>query len=149
MPRRGLRRAPVVVVVGAALAVGGCQEGSPDPTSSASTSLPTTGRDVTRAEVMGLWSAGRSGSRLPVEVELGPDGGVSGSDGCNSFSGRRWSLDGDRVLLRGRQLTSLVGCSTVPGEWLARAASFRVKDGRLVALDRGGDTLGSLSRTGS
>ncbi len=124
-----------------------CSGPSPNPRP---TPKPTaTPRAVTTADVTGLWSAGRSSSRLPVQVELRADGTVTGSDGCNSFSGRRWSLDGNRLLLRGTQVTSLVGCSTVPGEWLAEAASFRVEDGRLVALDRGGEQLGSLSRTGS
>ncbi|ALX03653.1 hypothetical protein AERYTH_02530 [Aeromicrobium erythreum] len=138
----------VALVVGTALAVGGCQGGSSHPAPSASSSPPTA-HDATRAEVVGLWTAGRSSSRLPVQVELRADGGVSGSDGCNSFSGRRWSLDGDRVRLRGAPLTSLVACSTVPGQWLSESSSFRVEEGRLVALDRRHEPLGSLSRTSS
>ena len=136
MPRRRWSRCLVgMTAVSAVLALGGCEGRSADP-SPASPSSSTTPGDVTAADVTGLWSAGRSGSRLPVEVELGADGRVSGSDGCNSFSGRRWSLDGDRVQLRGAQLTSLVACPSY-STWLDRAASFRLRDGRLVADEPG------------
>lgn len=83
-------------------------------------------------------------------IEWGPAERVSGSTGCNRFSGQ-WSQAGDTVTLS-RLVTTRMACPDMDlerrfTEALSQVARWRMIDGRLELLDAGGTPVMRLVRT--
>ena len=98
----------------------------------------------------GEWSLARMDGRPPlpgVRVHLRmQDGGVRGSNGCNSFSATL-AGSGERGVLRGYE-TTLVACGDAAGEQarkvaevLADSPRYEVKDDRLLLWSSRGNLV--------
>ncbi|MBF9135052.1 hypothetical protein I0C86_39945 [Plantactinospora sp. S1510] len=107
--------------------------------------LPATLLPATRAGLVDRWVP--IGGRAPkAYVELGADGGWSGSDGCNGTSGR-WVAGPAGALLATTGPSTLVGCASVPvGSWLGDAWRAGLDGDVLVLLDARGGEIGRLRR---
>lgn len=71
------------------------------------------------------------------------DGSLSGSDGCNNFTGH-WTRDGNEVTIELGAMT-LKACQDVD-TWLSGAASASVAESLLTVHDHEGQPIGTLPR---
>lgn len=93
--------------------------------------------------VVGRWGSTASGQ---PNLDIENDGTFSGSDGCNSLSGKGL-IDGDEITF-GAIASTLMACEDVD-TWLSKAATGNVKGSTMTVLDDGGSTIGTLKRSGS
>lgn len=92
------------------------------------------------ADPGGVW--GSIGDGQP-HLELGDDGSLSGTDGCNQLAGE-WKQDGDTVEFRDVAST-LRACPDLD-TWMAGVASATVSGDTMTVLDQDGGELGTLER---
>ena len=71
------------------------------------------------------------------------DGSLTGSDGCNNFTGQ-WTRDGNEVTIEMGAMT-LKACEDVD-TWLSAAASASVAESLLTVHDHEGQQIGTLPR---
>ena len=76
-------------------------------------------------------------------LELGPDGALSGSDGCNGVGGS-YRPDGDTATIR-RGPSTLRACPGVD-TWLRGAAKVRVDGDTLHVFNSKDEEIGTLTR---
>lgn len=76
-------------------------------------------------------------------LELGPDGALSGSDGCNRLSGS-WEADGAAVTFVGVAVT-MRACVDVD-DWLGRLDTAEVDRDSMTVFNRAGEQIGILDR---
>lgn len=92
------------------------------------------------SEFIGSWGSAEAGE---PELTLDADGGVHGSDGCNSLSGS-WERQGDTAVL-GQLASTLMMCVEVD-DWLGGADTLMVEGELLRVYDAAGTEIGSLPR---
>ncbi|MBE1491827.1 META domain-containing protein [Plantactinospora soyae] len=107
--------------------------------------LPSALVPPARAALTGRWVP--IGGRAPkAYVELGADGGWSGSDGCNGQGGR-WVAGPAGALLATTGPSTEIGCANVPvGSWLGATRRAGLDGEVLVLLDAVGGETGRLRR---
>lgn len=88
----------------------------------------------------GTWGADEPGQ---PHLQLGADGTVTGTDGCNRLMGK-WTLEED-VFHFQQMVSTMMYCEGVD-TWLNGAASAKVHEDSLHVLDRGGVEIGTLHR---
>ncbi|WP_066040223.1 META domain-containing protein [Herbiconiux solani] len=93
------------------------------------------------AVVTGTWSSDQPPG---AELTLGPDGKVTGSDGCNSLSGT-WSAGQKGVITLAELSATEMFCEGVD-TWLTGAATLTIADGVATVADQAGTELGTLHR---
>jgi heat shock protein HslJ len=136
----------VAVTVTAALA--GCSSVQPAPSSPTPSATPTAsvsaGPSTTPtgspSSPIGSW--GEDGAGKP-NADFNSDGTVSGSDGCNHFSGT-WT-DSAGTIEVGALVSTLMACSNMD-TWLAMMTSVKVQGDTLVVY-KGTERLGTLARS--
>ncbi len=113
--------------------------------------LPPGVEPVERSRLLGRWEitdrAQAARAPEPPHVDLAAAGSWTGSDGCNTGTGRWVSGPGGVLLATGGPMT-LKGCdgmAGVPG-WLARSARAGFDGATLVLFDVDGRELGRLVR---
>jgi heat shock protein HslJ len=94
--------------------------------------------------VAGTWQEhpAPAAGELP-ELVLAADGGLSGTDGCNSLAGS-WTSTGSTVSF-GEVAATLMACDGVD-EWLLDLATGTISGDTLTILDASGATIGELHR---
>jgi putative lipoprotein len=139
MPLRRLRLAGAVLLT--ALAVAGCAAGSANRTSDQS---PHGQWRVTQIDGDDVGGAART------TLDIGADGTVSGSGGCNRYSGGA-EIDGSTIII-GPVAATKMACLGMPMEQetrffaaLDKARSWRLSEGNLLLLDDRGDVLVRLA----
>ncbi|GEL96933.1 META domain-containing protein [Cellulomonas terrae] len=118
----------LVVVAGGVLA--GC----------ASTS--GSGATLSDSDVAGEWSQVDAEPR--VYLELGEDGALTGSDGCNQLSGT-WQVDGTEVDFSELAAT-MMACDDVD-TWLSGAESATIDGSEMTVLGEGDQEIGTLEKS--
>lgn len=93
--------------------------------------------------VVGEWGSTASGK---PNLNIENDGTFSGSDGCNTLSGKGL-IDGDEITF-GPMASTLMACDDVD-TWLSKAATGNVSGSTMTVLDDGGSTIGTLKRSGA
>lgn len=97
-------------------------------------------------------SAGSSGDASPVGtwgeteiayLELGEDGALSGTDGCNRLIGS-WEADGTAVTFVG-VATTMMACEGVD-TWLSALDTAEVDRDSMTVFDIAGEQIGVLDR---
>ena len=96
---------------------------------------------VSGPSVEGRWGDTRNTSS--PSLDFSADGRVSGTDGCNTLTGR-WEQDGASVSLDGVTST-LIGCPGVD-TWLSAAAAGEIDGENLALFNDDGDPIGTLQR---
>jgi heat shock protein HslJ len=137
------RSALVAIALAAAAVLGGCSTAepgpsSPTPTASVSAS-PSPAPTGSAASPVGSW--GEDGAGKPNAI-FNSDGTVSGSDGCNHFSGTWTTADG--TIEVGALVSTLMACSDMD-TWLAMMTSVKV-DGDTLVVYKGTEKIGTLAR---
>ena len=79
------------------------------------------------------------------ELVLAADGGLSGTDGCNSLAGG-WAASGSTVTF-GDVAMTLMACEDVD-TWLMDLSTGTISGDTLTILDASGATIGELHRAG-
>ena len=118
------------------------------PGSRAATPLPPHLRPATRQRLVGRWEPVEDRGRRPSRpfLSIFRDHAWSGSDGCNTTTGR-WVADDEGSVLCASGMTTLAFCWGVPlPRWWARSARAGFVGDELVLVDDGGVTLGQLRR---
>lgn len=94
------------------------------------------------ADVTGTWTSEADG--VTSSLEFADDGSVTGSDGCNTFSGDV-EVDGDTVTF-GPLMSTLKGC---PGmdTWLSGVDSAVVDGDTMTVMGSDGEEIGTLERS--
>ncbi|MFF9564573.1 META domain-containing protein [Leifsonia sp. NPDC014704] len=93
--------------------------------------------------VVGRWGSTSTGQ---PNLDIENDGTFSGSDGCNTLSGKG-QIEGDEITF-GPIASTLMACENVD-TWLSKAATGNVSGDTMTVLDDGGSTIGTLNRSGS
>ncbi|WP_158867051.1 META domain-containing protein [Leifsonia sp. AG29] len=93
------------------------------------------------AAVVGDWGSQATGQ---PHLTIQNDGAFSGSDGCNSLSGKG-SINGD-VITFGPIASTLKACEGVD-EWLGKAASGTVSGKTMTVTDSSGTKIGTLEKS--
>lgn len=96
------------------------------------------------ADPAGTWGNSDPSAQEPY-LEIGGEGSVGGSDGCNALQSN-WTGDGQTITFSPMLLTTSNDCSGVD-QWLNRAASAEIKDSTLIVHDAAGEQIGVLPRT--
>lgn len=102
------------------------------------TMIPLSGCASSDPSPVGTW-----GDPDVAYLELGEDGTLSGSDGCNRLSGT-WRADGTAVTFVGVTVT-LRACVDVD-DWLSRLDTADVDRDSMTVFDPGGEQIGVLDR---
>ena len=100
--------------------------------------IPLSGCASSDSSPVGTW-----GDPEVAYLELGPDGALSGSDGCNRLSGS-WEADGDAVTFVGVAVT-LRACVDVD-DWLSRLDTAEVDRDSMTVFNPDGEQIGILDR---
>lgn len=103
-------------------------------------STPT--ETVSAWTVVGTWEVVDEPGE-PV-VRFGQDGEVVGHDGCNIFSGERWTLTEQGIRITGDRLSSMMLCLDGSGAWLTDVAGYRVDGAELRAVELDGSVAATL-----
>lgn len=98
------------------------------------------------ATFVGTWGTA-STDTAPGEpfIVIAEDGTASGSDGCNSFGGVSWKVDGTGLVFDGGY-QSLMACEHVD-QWLNQRATATLDGDTMVFFDESGAEIGALPRT--
>lgn len=126
--RSAARSFALLVVAGGVLA--GCASSS------------GSGAGLSDSDVAGEWSQGDSEPR--VYLELGEDGALTGSDGCNQLTGT-WEVDGTEVDFSDLAAT-MMACEDVD-TWLSGAESATIDGGEMTVLGEGDKEIGTLEKS--
>jgi len=129
-PSRGFvaRSFALVIVVGGVLA--GCASSS------------GSGAALSASDVEGEWSQADSEPR--VYLELGEDGALTGTDGCNQLTGT-WEVDGTEVDFSDLAAT-MMACEDVD-TWLSGAESATIDGGDMTVLGEDDKEIGTLEKS--
>lgn len=92
------------------------------------------------ADPAGTW--GQSGAGQP-QLVLAKDGGLSGTDGCNTLTGT-WEKKDDKVSF-GPVASTLMACDGVDA-WLSALNSATISGTTMTVLDQGGAKIGTLDK---
>jgi heat shock protein HslJ len=136
------RSALVAIALAAVAVLGGCSTAQPGPSPTATASVsatPSTAPTGSASSPVGSW--GEAGAGKPNAI-FNTDGTVTGSDGCNHFSGT-WT-DSDGTIEVGALVSTLMACSDVDS-WLAMMTSVIV-DGDTLVVYKGTEKIGTLAR---
>ncbi len=133
----------VAIALAVAAVLTGCstpQSGpsAPAPTASVSAS-PSPAPTGAAASPVGSWGENVAGKPNAV---FNSDGTVTGSDGCNHFSGT-WTDSGGTIEV-GALVSTLMACSDMD-TWLAMMTSV-VVDGDTLVVYKGTEKIGTLAR---
>lgn len=118
----------LVAVVGGVLA--GCASSS------------GSGAALADSDVAGEWT--QTDAEPPVYLELGEDGALTGSDGCNQLTGT-WEVDGTEVDFSDLAAT-MMACEDVD-TWLSGAESATIDGGEMTVLGEGDKEIGTLEKS--
>ncbi|MBC9926642.1 MULTISPECIES: META domain-containing protein [unclassified Leucobacter] len=99
-----------------------------------------------QASAYGTWGTPDSKQQNEPGLQLGEDGKVSGTDGCNRLVGT-FEVDGDTVTF-GPLASTMMFCEGVD-TWLGKAVTATVKGDNLTVLDQDGAKIGTLKRAAS
>lgn len=116
-----LKNATLTLVVACALALSGCASAQPG--------------------VVGVW--GNPDTTSKPSLELGDNGELTGTDGCNRLMGS-YTVQGDKITFEGVAST-LMYCEGVD-TWLSALASATVTGNDMTVFDRAGAEIGTLER---
>lgn len=94
------------------------------------------------ASPTGTW--GDADDPQQPSLVLAEDGGVSGTDGCNTLVGQ-WSGDGERIDF-GPMVSTQMYCEGID-DWLTKAAAATVSGDTMTVLDESGTEIGTLTRS--
>ena len=100
------------------------------------------GAELSDSDVAGKWV--QTDSKPPVYLELGEDGALSGSDGCNQLSGT-WQVEGTEVDFSELAAT-MMACEDVD-TWLSGADSATVDGDEMTILGEGDKKIGTLEKS--
>lgn len=143
----GAQIATLVALQGSATGSGAPVSPVPDPSSSAPGFSVQPDARAGETAIVGKWvQRGRPQTApTPPFLDFASDGTWTGSDGCNSSSGR-WLMDGTGAVLATSGPSTLVGCAGMAdlGAALTQAAHIGILDGTLLLLDQDGSTILSL-----
>ena len=126
--RSAARSFALVVVAGGVL--GGCASDS------------GSGAELADSDVAGEWSQADAEPR--VYLELGEDGALTGSDGCNQLTGT-WEVDGTEVDF-GDIAATMMACEDVD-TWLSGADSATIDGSEMTVLGDGDKKIGTLEKS--
>ena len=90
----------------------------------------------------GTW--GDAASANTPYLELGDDGRLTGTDGCNRLTGT-WKVAGDEITF-GPLASTRMACEGVD-TWLSNAVSAKISGSTMTVTGSGGAEIGSLERT--
>ncbi|MBD7994673.1 META domain-containing protein [Arthrobacter sp. Sa2CUA1] len=111
--------------------------GSDSPSSKPSAEAPAT----SAAEVEGTW--GNPDEMREPSLNLGSDGRISGTDGCNRLLGS-WTFEDGKVHFSEMGMT-MMACPDVD-QWLSKASTAVPETDTLRIYDAGGTEIGTLTR---
>jgi heat shock protein HslJ len=97
------------------------------------------GAELSDSDVAGKWV--QTDSKPPVYLELGEDGALSGSDGCNQLSGT-WQVEGTEVDFSELAAT-MMACEDVD-TWLVGAQAATIDGDEMTVLGKDDKTIGTL-----
>ena len=97
------------------------------------------GAELSDTDVAGKWV--EADSKPPVYLELGEDGALTGTDGCNQLSGT-WEVDGTSVEFSDLAAT-MMACEDVD-TWLSGAESATVDGDQMTVMGAGDKKIGTL-----
>ena len=129
-PSRGFVARSFVLVAVAGGVLAGCASSS------------GSGAELSASDVEGEWS--QTDSEPRVYLELGEDGALTGSDGCNQLTGT-WEVDGTEVDFSDLAAT-MMACEDVD-TWLSGAATATVDGDQMTVLGEGGKEIGTLEKS--
>lgn len=136
----------VLVVLGCADATAAPGSGAPgSPGAGSAASAP---RSATADDILGRWFPADGTAQGRAFAEFAPDGGWTGSDGCNGQRGT-WTLGpgGDGAFDGTAGMSTMIGCENVPiARWIADADRAELHGGDLVLRDASGAQQARLVR---
>ncbi|MBP1327365.1 heat shock protein HslJ [Leucobacter exalbidus] len=109
---------------------------------SALVALTLTGCSSSSGDVTGSW--GDAETQGQPALELGTDGKLSGTDGCNRLMGDYTEKDGGVEF--GQIASTMMFCEGVD-TWLGKAATATVSGDKMTVLDKDGAEIGTLKRS--
>lgn len=93
---------------------------------------------------VGTWGADAVGTAAAVRLDIFPDGTITGTDGCDDFTGT-WERTPDGQTRLRKQYAATHSCPGVD-TWLARTEVVEVREGYLVGENASGAAIGGLPR---
>lgn len=99
-----------------------------------------------QASAYGTWGTPDSKQQGEPGLQLGEDGKVSGTDGCNRLMGT-FEVKGDTVTF-GALASTMMFCEGVD-TWLGKAVTATVKGDQLTIFDQDKSKIGTLKRAAS
>ena len=134
----------LILALAVALGVSACatdagseSAGSDSPSSKPSAEAPAT----SAAEVEGTW--GNPDNMREPSLNLGSDGRISGTDGCNRLMGS-WTFEDGKVVFSEMGMT-MMACPDVD-QWLGGAVTAVPEADTLRIYDGAGTEIGTLTR---
>ncbi|MEV8337536.1 META domain-containing protein [Leucobacter sp. NPDC077196] len=128
-------------IAGVALAITGCM-----PMMNAPEDRDDAAEAALAAEIVGTWTGDTSGDVSggePAELTFVDDGTFSGTDGCNTLTGR-WEADEVEIEFEDVALTQRACLDFTP--WLSRLDTATLSGTTLTIFDDPGAEIGTLTR---
>ncbi|MBM7832204.1 heat shock protein HslJ [Agromyces cerinus] len=102
--------------------------------------------DAESAAFIGTWGTESTGTASGEPfIVIAADGSASGSDGCNTFGGSTWTVDGDTIEFT-PGVATLMACEGVD-QWLNAKSTATVDGDTMTFYDESGAEIGTLPRT--
>ena len=110
-------------------------------TAALATVLFVSGCAPATVQVSGTW--GETSKQSAPSLELGTNGALAGTDGCNQLVGE-YEAKQDEVIF-GEVASTMMFCEGV-NTWLSGLATATVADNTMTIFDKNGDEIGTLKR---